>query len=438
MDAKPDPSLRLIVLLAVICTAVATVGVTWVAWDMFGPAKRPMLQGWDDSYYYFWLPSVVIDHDLDFTNQLTASGTIDPATRDLALSLPRTQTGLLATKYPPGWALGSLPFFLVAHAVAPSGANGFEPVYLAAVWLGQLLYAVAGLWVAICILRRYFSLRVALMAALAGWLLSPLIYYQTARLSMSHSQVFTLAMVVFWLSLRIMDGDRRARIWALLGVSSGLLIVTRNVTFVYLMLPAWAVVLKLRRPTDAALVLLGAAVPLALQGAAWKVIHGSWFAYSYGGERFDFTRLHLGGVLFSPFHGWFYWHPIMLIGIIAFVCWGWRRVEGRLWCVSLAAIIVLDAAWPTWWLGSSFGHRGFEVPTFFVMIGIGWLWERLCEWSLGRKTWIVLLTAGTVWNIALFALFLTQRIPREAPVSYGDVVHALGNWQHGRVERLGP
>lgn len=438
MDAKPEPSSRLIALLAVLCLAVASIGVTWVAWDMFGSAQKPMLQGWDDSYYYFWLPSAVIDHDLDFSNQLAGSGTVDPATRDLALTLPRTETGLLANKYPPGWALGSLPFFLVAHAIAPSGANGFEPTYLAAVWLGQLLYAIAGLWIATQILRRYFAPRIALAAVLAGWLVSPLVYYQTARLSMSHSQVFTLAMVIFWLSLRLVDGDRRPRIWLLLGLTSGLLVVTRNVAFIYLTVPAWAAWLTLRRPAHAVLLALGAAVPLSIQGAAWKALYGSWFAYSYGGERFDFAHLHLGGVLFSPFHGWFYWHPMMLVGVGAFAWWGWRRTEARWWGLSLGAIIVLDAAWPTWWLGSSFGHRGFEVPTLFAMLGIAWVWEKLQASPLGRRAWVTVLAVAIAWNIALFALFLTQHIPREAPVRYADVVHALGNWSHGRVERLGP
>ncbi|HTO03810.1 MAG TPA: hypothetical protein VL069_08920, partial [Opitutus sp.] len=185
MDAKPASSVTAIRILVGLCIAVVVGGVAWPAWDMFGSARRPMLQGWDDSFYYFWLPSVVIDHDVDFTNQLAHSGTIDASMRDLALTLPRTATGLLENKYPPGWALSSLPFFLLADAVAPENSTGFEPVYLISVWLGQLAYAIIGVWLATKILARYFPGPTAVIAALAGWLTSPMVYYQTARLSMS-------------------------------------------------------------------------------------------------------------------------------------------------------------------------------------------------------------------------------------------------------------
>src|SRR5690606_16924774 len=143
-------------------------------------------------------------------------------------------TGLLENKYPPGWAVSSLPFFLLAHVFAPENSTGFEPLYLICVWLGQLLYAIVGVWMAARILARYFPAPTAVAAALVGWLTSPMVYYQTARLSMSHSLVFTLAMAVFWIALRIRDRETRPRWWILLGFLAGLMVVTRNVAVVYL------------------------------------------------------------------------------------------------------------------------------------------------------------------------------------------------------------
>jgi len=431
MDAKPASSVKVIALLLAVCGTVIAAGVTWPAWDMFGAARRPMLQGWDDSFYYFWLPSVVIDHDVDFANQLAHSGTIDPATRDLALTLPRTQTGLLESKYPPGWALGSLPFFLLGHAFAPEDATGFEPIYLCAVWLGQLLYAAVGLWLAVQILSRYFSAPIAWLAALGGWLTSPLVYYQTARLSMSHSQVFTLAMAVFWISFRIRDGDTRPRLWLMLGLFSTLMVVTRNVVLVYLLLPAIVVGHRVRSLPPVLWLIAGAAGPALVQVFAWKLLYGSWIAYSYGGERFDFSQLHLWQVLFSPLHGWFYWHPLTLVALGAFVPWACARGEGRAWLISLAIIVVLSAAWPTWWLGSSFGYRGFEVATFFVMVGLAVLLKVTFKHRLARPLLSMVMTIAIVWNLALFALFLTQNIPREAPVTHRQALHALHTWITG-------
>lgn len=428
MDAHPAPPLSLTRWLVLLCLAVSAAAITWTAWDMAGPARRPMLQGWDDSYYYFWLPSVVLDHDLDFTNQVAQSRTMNADMREAALAAPRLPSGLPANKYPPGWAIGSLPFFLVAHAFAPAGATGFEPRYLLAVWLGQWLYAAGGLWLAAKILARYFNKDLAACSVLVVWLASPLVYYQTARLSMSHSQVFALAMAVFWLALRLRDDPARSRDWALLGFCSALLVVTRNVAVVYLALPAWVVLRKLRAPRALFWLALGVLPPLAAQLLAWKILYGSWFAYSYGGERFDFAALHLREILFSARHGWFYWHPLLLVGLAGFFPWAWRRPEGRAWIVSLLLIVALSAAWPTWWLGSSFGFRGLEVPVFFAMLGVAVAGRRFAVYPNFRVTGAVLAALLVAWNLMLLALFLAQRIPRQEPVTYGEAARALLRW----------
>jgi hypothetical protein len=427
MDTHASAPSRLTPLLVALCVVVAAVGVVWPAWDMFGPERRPMLQGWDDSFYYFWLPSVVIDGDLDFTNQLEQASTLHTGVRDDALSAPRTDTGFVLNKYPPGWALGSLPFFLLAHAFAPAGSTGFEPIYLLSVWLGQLLYAVAGLWLACRIVARFFPATAA-PATLVVWLASPLVYYQTARLSMSHSQVFVLALLVFWSALRIRDSDAPTRLWALLGFAAALLVVTRNVALIYLAMPAVVVAPRLRSFRSAAALLAGAFLPAALQLLAWRILFGSWIAYTYGGERFDFSDLHLLEVLFSPRHGWFYWHPLFLPAIAAFTAWALRRAEGLAWLASLVVIVLLNAAWPTWWLGSSFGYRGFEVPTLFAMIGFASLLAAASSHPRLRSLLTAAALLAVVWNLALFALFLTQRIPRQDPVTYLDAARALVHW----------
>lgn len=431
MDAKPAAPLKATLLLVALCLAVAATAVSWTARDMFGPTHRPMLEGLDDSFYYFWLPAVVIDHDLDFSRQLALSGTVTASARNAALAQPRTATGLYPSKYPPGWALGSLPFFLAARVFAPAGSTGFEPVYLLAVWIGQMLYAAAGLWLAVLIIRRLVPGAPAAVAVLSVWLASPLVYYQTARVSLSHSQVFVLAMAVFWLTLLVVDGDQRGRVWAALGFSSALLVVTRNVAVVYLAFPAVLLFRDLRSGRAVGWFALGAAGPAAIQVVAWKMFFGSWIAYSYGNETFDFAHLHLTDVLFSPLHGWFYWHPLLLVGIVSFLWWTWRRPVGWPWAGSLGAILVLNAAWPCWWLGSSFGNRGFEVPVFWGMLGIAAVLRAAQRRPAWRRVLVGAVSLAVVWNLLLAALFLTRQIPREAPVTYADAGRALARWFAG-------
>jgi hypothetical protein len=370
----------------------------------------------------------VIDHDLDFTNQVAQSQTLEPTARDEALAQHRTPTGLLPNKYPPGWALGSLPFFLAAHAIAPAGATGMEARYQIAVWLGQLLYAAIGFWLAIRVVARFVANETATIAVALTWLASPLVYYQSARLAMSHSQVFALAAAVMWLAFRVADGDDRRRTWTLLGLTSALMVVTRNVAIVYLLFPACVILGRLRTLRAGLWLALGAAGPAMVQLAVWRILYGSWLTYSYGDERFDFTHWHTLEVLFSPRHGWFYWHPFLLVAIGAFGVWAVRRREGRAWLGSLAAIVAVNSVWPAWWLGSSFGNRGFEAATLFAMVGTAVCWEK----TAGRPRWrgLLLASAGAAiaWNLALLALFLTHRIPRDEAVTYAEAARALARW----------
>ena len=419
---------RIVPFLVAVCLCVAAPSLIWNGWDMFGPAKHPMLQGWDDSFYYFWLPAVVINHDLDFSRQIERSPTIDAAARQEMLRLDRTPTGLIPNKYPPGWAIGSLPFFLAARALSPSGSTGFEPIYFVAVWLGQLLYAAVGLALAVSIVRRLIPGAPAAVAVLTVWLASPLVYYQTARVSLSHSQLFVLAMATFWLALRIAEGDRRKRMWFSLGFCSALIVVTRNVDVVYLLFPAFLLARSIRSWSEAAWLALGAAGPAAVQVAAWKILFGSWFAYSYYTERFVFGHTHYADLLLSPRHGWFYWHPFLLVGVVAFLWWSYRRPIGWPFVASLLAIIVLNGAWPNWWFASSFGSRGFEVATFFCMLGVAFLLVTVRERPGLRRLLAACAGAAITWNLLLLALFLTRRISREDPVTYPQAAYAFARW----------
>src|SRR5262249_37459374 len=72
----------------------------------------------DGRGYYVYLPSLVIDGDLDFRNQMLEHG---PAAGRPALERGLTPRGLVANRYPVGLALTLAPAFLAAHAAAEAG-----------------------------------------------------------------------------------------------------------------------------------------------------------------------------------------------------------------------------------------------------------------------------------------------------------------------------
>jgi hypothetical protein len=438
MESTPFYSLKAAWSLAACCVLVAVAGVTWTAWDMYAPQRKPMLQGWDDSFYYYWLPAVVIHHDLDFTPLLASSGTVEARMRIPGLVQPRTATGLLPNKYPPGWAMASLPFFLAANVGAPKGATGFEARYLMTVCIGQIFYAVLGLWLAVKIVARYFPTRTAYFAVVVCWLASPLIYYQSVRIWVSHSQVFVLATAMTWVSLELWERKGGMWRWAALGFLAAMLVVTRNLTVVYLIFPAWVAARRLRSFGAASGLFLGALGPVVCQLLAWKLVYGSWILYSYSGEKFDFHHLHLSEIFFSPLHGWFYWHPLLLVGMLGFLFWLPRRPEGWAWMASFAAVSVLNAAWWCWWLASSFGYRGFEVPTLLAMIGLAQVIHATRTSSRLGRLLAVACGVAVAWNLALCTLYLGHRIERQAPVTHAVAARAMVNFVLNRPAAVYP
>jgi hypothetical protein len=71
----------------------------------------------DGGGYYAYLPSVVFDHDLDLSNQIRPGWTTQrsPLRMD-----KRTELGYIKNKYPIGFALTVLPFFLLSHWISQS------------------------------------------------------------------------------------------------------------------------------------------------------------------------------------------------------------------------------------------------------------------------------------------------------------------------------
>jgi hypothetical protein len=419
--------------------------VVYQGWDMLAsPRHRPMLQGNDDSHYYFWLRSAVVDGDWDFANDLRDAPTITPAAKQALQAVPRTPAGRQPNKYPLGWALVSAPFFLLAHALSLIGggpADGWQPLYFVCIWAGQLALTFVGLILAHRVLRRFMPPGPAWIGVLVVWLASPLLYYQTARLSMVHGLAFVLTAAVTELSLRIKQGSPCRTDWALAGLCGGLLVITRPTSVVYLLYPAWLVggVLwrSLRERTDRPAHLAGlflAVVPaglmLFIQALAIRRVYGSWWADTYAGESFSFGSPHIWSVLFSPLHGWFYWHPLLLLAVIALA---WAAMAGKLprcWLVSLAAIIYLNGSWWCWWFGSSFGNRAFEGATLYAMAGLGILWNAVADVPWARRATTVAIVLAIAANAALLALFMTGKIGREQAVSYDDMIRALAACLH--------
>ena len=403
--------------------------------------QRSALRGYDNTFNYLWLRSAMVDGDWDFRNDLVACNTLTAEYRAAALALPVTETGRIPNKYGVGWSVVTLPFYAAADAVVATGRllglwtlerDGFNPVYQLFIQTGHAGLAILALVLAVRVVRGWVGPG-ATLGVLMTWAASPLLFYQTSNLSMSHGTAFfAVTLGAYGLQRAGADGGKSFG-WLLAGVGFGLAAVTRFQLVVFALLPGWTLVGLWRKEPAAARtalagLMLGGLPFVCLQLAAWKVTYGHWFVFSYGAEGEGFNWLHpeLGRSLFSSWHGLYYWHPLLLLATVGLFGWMWsQRAFAVPVGLAFAATWYLNAAWWCWWFASAFGHRAYDAAVLPLMAGMAWL--------VGRATgrWRIVLYAvamlAALWNLRGLILYRTGSISRSEAVTWSQMWSA-GLW----------
>lgn len=412
--------------------------------DLLRKEAASTLFGWDTSFYYFWLRSAVLDFDVDFENDIELSDTLPEVEKTYAVSgLPRTETGMVANKYPVGWAVFHLPWFLAGHATAHAldlfgfdvRTDGYGRVYEGFLCFGSILYGLLSMWLTYQLLARFFEKRVAWASLILVWVSSFLIFYQLRQYAMAHNLTYLCLVSAFYWIFAIREMPPLKRNWALLGLSVGMLAITRYQAVIYLLFPfLWAVWELLTRRANlkaAVTCLLTLSVPVALQLACWKLLYGSWLVYTYQGEGFLWDKPELYRTLFDQNHGLLYWHPIFAVGVLGlFVLVFSRRVSlSWTWLVSIAAVYYINAAWHCWWFGVSFGNRAYEGVTLFVFFGVAALLQALEARSVALRAsvYVVLVLLG-IWNLGILDATMygwITGVGLSGAESYGDLGRAI-------------
>lgn len=420
-----------LMVLLILALALSCFTLVYLWWEPFTRSGASAIDGLDDTGYYVWARSLIIDGDLDFENDFAEAPTTSrEAVAVLATVVPRTANGRINNKWPPGWSMATVPWVALGHIAAKAThqpTDGWSLPYQIAVWLGHLAYSAAGAWCAFRWLRYHVGSRSALLAFLVLWIASPLIYYQTCRVSMPHGLIFNLTALTWLLAARIHNREERALEWMLLGGAAGLMLCTRLSTAGLLLYPAWMVARRLicgRRDWARLALGVGAgALVLGIGLVARRVADGSWWTEPYAGERLNYFDPAWWNVFFSPKHGLFYWHPLLLLGALGL---GWgivaRRFPGSL-IVACLSVSWINAAWWCWWFGSSYGNRAFDGCILAAMLGLAYLWDRLNTW--GRRGLAALLTIGLMHGTVLLVCFVVHVIPRSEPVTYRELCRAF-------------
>ncbi len=384
----------------------------------------------DAKYYHAYLPSLVLDRDLDLTPQYEV-------TRNW-YGFDDTDLGRPGNVFGIGPAVFSSPFFLAGHAYARltgEEADGFSRPEVVATLSASWVASLAALIPAALLIRRRLGSQnmawvVPLLIAAAG----PVVYYAIRQPGYAHpfAMLFVAWLVERWdASFRgeASAPPRSLGTWVVLGALIGASALARP------QCALWAVILFVaagddvrrvlaRRPEDwpgglrevAVCVvprwLAGAAVSLLVfspQLLAWNAIYGSFYTVPQGDGFMWWGDPAWSEVLFSSRNGLFPWAPLYALAGAGLAVAAVRTPRvGLVLAVGLAVQTVANGAVWDWWAGGSYGGRRFDSA--FVVFAYGFaalavapggpgVWRRV--WAAGAALAVALAVVLAVANILL-------------------------------------
>ncbi len=416
------------------------------------------LIGSDGIRYYVYLPSLLIDGDLDLTDEYQHFYRSEPLTVRHLLA-DQTATGLPANRFGIGPAILWSPHFIIAHLLAlllrvfglDLVTDGTSWFYQVPVLIGSIVYGGLGAWLCFRAARHLASQTAALASTLMIVLAGNPIYYLTVEPSMSHplSMFASAAFFYVWIA-----SPSPAKPPITLGALAGLMALIRPQDGLFLLLPIAGSALAIHRDRQATW-LAGWAASLRMAIAAllvfspqlvvWKLLNGSFLRSGYAeefGALFHWPWQNMLPVLFSAQRGLFVWHPIFFVAVAGLWLLGRHGSSTRpfaksfqggdiaaLGLTGLAIQWLVISSWREWTQGDAFGGRMFIVCTPIFVFGLA----ALLDVAARHWPWRRILACGAlliVLNGLLLIHYRVELLSLARPLTYLDLTA-------GRF-RLGP
>jgi hypothetical protein len=334
----------------------------------------------DAAYYYAYLPSLVLDGDLDLTDQYRVTGNW--------YRLGATPLGRPGNVFGIGPAVFALPAFAAGHGlavVAGARRDGFSGWETTLVLWTSVLASLGALVIAARLAQRQVgSAAAGYLGALAAALSGPVVYYAIRQPGYAHpfAALFATLLIERW-DASYGVAPRRLRTWIVLGAAAGAAVLARPQLALWaLVLPAAAIDDVRRRGAVGAGRLAArwaagaaaAALVVLPQLVVWKLLYGAWDVVPQGPGFLRWDAPAWSEALFSSRNGLFPWAPLyaaMAIGVIALARRG-IRLPLALLLGLFGQAVVNGAAWD-WWAGGSFGGRRFDscYAVFAVGAAVG-------------------------------------------------------------------
>ena len=399
----------------------------------------PRIAESDAVEYFSYLPSILLDGDLDFTNEYTYFYEEDPEGRAgfKETFLDRsTATGLKLNFGPIGTALLWSPFYLATHGALLTGQalglevypDGLSQPYRTAVSIASAFYGLVGLFLIYRFARRLAGPFACALTVVALWWATPVAYYLYIAPGMSHAaSLFSVALFFslwFWVSR---EGSSIGR-WCVWGASAGLMALVREQDFLFAvvaLIAALAPSLRLR-PVERIqrLIAFGfvALIVFVPQLVVYQILNGRPAPSSHVQNKMYWLSPHFFEVLFSTEHGLFLWSPILLFFAAgAFFLLRRERETGLAILLGFLSQVYISGAVDSWTQAGAFGSRRFLGTTVIFAVWGSILLAAL-EPHIKRAGVAAVVALFTLWNVGVIVQFGLGIMDRQRLV-WRDVVH---------------
>lgn len=377
---KYTDKLPLIVSLLIIITVIA-VDFNHKNWNREG---RVIF--WDIINYYEYLPSAFIYNDITLK-----FAELDHEKFHDKVWAEKMPNGNYVNKMSMGMSVMYSPFFLAAHWLAGPlryEKDGYSLPYRFALVMSSAIWLLIGLLFLSSVLQRFFSPLVTAVTLLSLVIGTNLLFYATIEAPMSHTYSFALFSMFLYTVIKFYEYPSLLNAF-LTGLLAGLISLVRPSNIVVVLVfvfwginsvksiqTRWALFLK--RPGILLLVIFSCIIVWIPQVLYWKYITGSYFYYSYGGERFFFDSPQIINGLFSYRKGWLLYTPMMALAL-AGIYFLYKRNKGVFWPVLIFTVVNtwVVLSWWSWWYGGSFGLRAFIESYAILSLPLACLIESL-------------------------------------------------------------
>jgi len=410
--------------------------------------------GGDGEGYYMYLPSIVLDHDLNFTNQyfetpwmnsnnkyISVSGNLTEVDKNKILQ-ERIGTHGAINIWPIGTAIFLMPFFLFAHLVVlilnvfglNIITNGYSSVHQIITLLGSIFYGVLGLYLSYLIARKYVKdeivIKLSIFILAFG---SFLIQYISIEPSMSHTVSFFISTLFVYIYLEKIHLKNDGLGWYLIfGLVGGLMICVRQQNFILFLIPmilfAYEIFhkkIKMRKISYLSFSVVMFIIGLMPLLISQQMMYGNPI-YSPQTPYIGLSNLNLIGEMFSFKHSLFVSTPLLLISAVGLLLLFHNRNQhwiGITLVMTLFAAIFLNSLITS--TGYAFGARRYDDVFFIFVVGFSLLVDKIKNMKIWNILFFIAISSLLILNMMYFVDYNLNIISRGGAVTYFDIIKSF-------------